>query len=875
MQCNTRQWWTSMAGAVALTVSATASNAAVLYLGLPNGRSIAYSTVGGAMPWKARATSDLPDVGGYAAPTFADLDGDGDHDALVGENGGLVQAWANVGSDAAPVWERRAAWDPGLDVGSAAAPALGDIDGDGDADLLIGAASGAIVAFANVGGVGGPKWQRRTAWDFAGGAQYARPAFGRLDGDARLDLLVGTAPGDVYAFLATGDPSAPFVRAPGWDLPRTSTRTNPGLGDLDGDGDFDVIVADGSARSVAYENTGRGWKLRSDWAIADPGSGPAVPALRPGELSATPPPPPPPKGGSAPIAKLTATPVAGPPPLRVQLDASGSSDADGDALAYSWSFGDGLTGGPPAPSGNPAVGIKAAPPAYTAARSKRDGKKYPEAVSAYLALVTNLVPLTAVQEIGPIARKGTNRIDRVARWYLQKIAHDLGGIYLFNDVDRSGCERYAASLRYSRESKAQAIAGGFPKLPELNGTVGNIKRAEQKLRDGRCAIPPEGPVFASTMAIPAAGARADHEYLNSGTYTARVTVTAGGQSTTASVTITVGDDVLPPPPGGPDDNDADPLEGFGADTPGGAGGRVVIVSEPTEAAVRAAIQAANAGRTIVRFDTPGPIQISKSLPRLEGSFVTIEGNGATLVARSGASVNLIDVRGSDVIVRNLRLRNGSDNLRAQGNGAQRIVFSHVSSTGASDDGISIGYGARDVTVQYCFLAGNTRSIFLKYGSTTNVSVHHTWIMKQWIRGPLVSGSAVVDLRNLIVEDWTLWGTRFEASASGNIVNSLFVLGTHARAEGGKADSALRLQQSGPVFVAGNTYEGYAVAAKQASSPTPVDVPPVTTHAGAEMRDRVRGRAGCLPRDAVDQAYVERQDQWDVTESKAFRIGEVR
>lgn len=875
MQCNTRRWWTLVAGAVALAAAATISDAAVLYLGLPNGRSVAYTTHDDAVPWIARSASDLPDVGGYAAPSFADLDGDGDMDALVGENGGLVQAFANVGSDGVPTWERRTVWDPGFDVGSAAAPALGDIDGDGDADLLVGGASGALVAFVNAGGPGAPAWQRRPEWDFASGAQYARPTFGRIDGDARLDLLVGTEPGDVYAFLATGNGSAPYVRASAWDVPKSSTRTNPALGDLDGDGDADVIVVDGSARSVAYQNNGHGWSIKSVWAVADPGSGPAVPALRPGELGAAPPPPPPPSDDTPPIAKLSATPVAGPPPLRVRLDAGGSKDPDGDPITFSWSFGDGMTGGPPPPSGDAAAAIKAAPAGYNAARVKRDGRKYPEAVRLYLDLVTALVPLTSVKEIGPIARKGTNRIDRVARWYLQKIAHDLGGIYLYNDVDRSGCERYAASLRYSRESKAQAVAGGFPKLPELNGTVGNIKRAEQKLREFGCTIPPDGPLFASTIAVPAAGIQAEHEYLTPGTYTAQVTVTAAGVSATASVQIVVGDGVLPPAPGGPGDNDADPLEGFGAGTPGGAGGRVITVSEPTDAAVRAAFEQANAGRAIVRFDTPGPILITRTLPRLEGSFITIEGNGATLVATAGAFVNLIDVRGHDVIVRNLRLRNGADNLRAQGTTAQRIVFSHISSTGASDDGISVGYGARDVTVQYCFLAGNTRSLFLKYGTTTNVSVHHTWMMKQWIRGPLISGSAVVDLRNLIVEDWTLWGARFEAESSGNVVNSLFVLGPHARDEGGKADSALRLEQSGAVFSAGNTYEGYAVSSNEASSPTPIDAPPVTTHAGAEMRDRVRGRAGCLPRDAVDQAYVERTDQWDVSESKAFRIAEVR
>jgi hypothetical protein len=218
----------------------------------------------------------------------------------------------------------------------------------------------------------------------------------------------------------------------------------------------------------------------------------------------------------------------------------------------------------------------------------------------------------------------------------------------------------------------------------------------------------------------------------------------------------------------------------------------------------------------------------------------------------------------------MRLRNGGDNLRAQKSGAYNIVFSHISSSGAGDDGISIGYGAHDVTVQYCFLAGNTRSLFLKYGATTHLSIHHTWVMKQWIRGPLVSTNVMADIRNVIVEDWALWGMRFEASSSGNIVNSIFRLGSYAKSIGGKAN-ALNLIQDGQVFSDGNIYEGLATEQRQASAASPIDAPPVTTLPAADAEDLVEARAGCMPRDAIDQAYIDTKSGWHVGESTPFRI----
>lgn len=320
----------------------------------------------------------------------------------------------------------------------------------------------------------------------------------------------------------------------------------------------------------------------------------------------------------------------------------------------------------------------------------------------------------------------------------------------------------------------------------------------------------------------------------------------------------------------------EPYEGFGATTPGGEGGAEIHITEATDTAVRNAWKAANAGNRVIVFDVGGPIAIASPLPLLTGNFITIEGNGVTL---DGSAINatdaMVDVRGHDVIVRNMRLRNAGDNLRAQESGAYNIVFAHISSTGAMDDGISIGYGAHDLTVQYCFLAGNTRSMFMKYGGTTNVTVHHDWFMKQWIRGPLIY-AAFADVRNIVVEDWTLWGSRFESNgAGGNAISSLWRLSAFAESRGGKPDSSLYAYMgasAGDIYVEDNGFEGQAVESSSLNghATTPFPAPAVTTQSRAQMEGIVTSKAGCLPRDATDQAYIDLTMNWDVADGNPLR-----
>jgi large repetitive protein len=95
------------------------------------------------------------DVGSNSAPAFGDLDGDGDLDIVLGNNYGQLFTITNTGTVPTPVFGAPVQIG-GIDVGTNSSPALGDLDGDGDLDIVVGDDLGQLFTITNTGTAAAP-----------------------------------------------------------------------------------------------------------------------------------------------------------------------------------------------------------------------------------------------------------------------------------------------------------------------------------------------------------------------------------------------------------------------------------------------------------------------------------------------------------------------------------------------------------------------------------------------------------------------------------------------------------------------------------------------------------------------------------------------
>ncbi len=229
------------------------------------------------------------DVGADSYPVFADLDGDGDQDLLISNkistqdfDTGTIHYFENVSVSGQLSWQER---DP-LDIGGHynLAPAVADLDADGDLDMLVGTWNKGSLYFRNDGTPQVPNFvQDESKTVVLTRGSNSTPALVDIDADGDLDLFIGESSGDLNFYRnngSLGSPQFDLISDKFEDID-VGRRSVPRFADLDGDGDQDLILGREIEGVVVYMNEGTPTQPRFVESIPLPASFPilAVPAF--------------------------------------------------------------------------------------------------------------------------------------------------------------------------------------------------------------------------------------------------------------------------------------------------------------------------------------------------------------------------------------------------------------------------------------------------------------------------------------------------------------------------------------------------------------------------------------------------------------------
>ncbi len=325
---------------------------------------------------------------------------------------------------------------------------------------------------------------------------------------------------------------------------------------------------------------------------------------------------------------------------------------------------------------------------------------------------------------------------------------------------------------------------------------------------------------------------------------------------------------------------AEPFQGFGAETPGGKGGKrlgVTTLADSGPGSLREAVE--TKGPRVITFKVAGEIHLEKTLTILD-PFITIDASSAPApgVTLTDASVF---IKTHDVILRHLRSRPGDKGKTRLPDvhgvslaSASNVLIDHCSVYWGIDENIGM-YQCQDLTIQWCILAEglfrnkhdkgpHSMGILIGGDKTDRVSLHHCLFASNNQRNPRVQ-NGISDVRNNVFYNSGAAGGYYSGDTRGNFVGNLYISGPDTK----RNKKAVVITPEVRLFVKDSALVeddariedwDMVVVAKDApprKATKPFDTPPVDTLPLADVYEAVLGKAGAtLPvRDAVDERVV--------------------
>jgi len=237
-----------------------------LFLGDDNYGIAYYINVGSVTSFSFATTPDIANVVNsttyrWLTPAFADTDGDGDKELVCGEKDGHLVHYDKAVNGSSFVYNFTSASYAGVNFGQSGAstPFFADLNGNGNIDLIVGSVFGKTHLYD---GNGSNSYSLKTdQFGYTDLTQvqgtFSSPLLVDLDNDGDLDMLIGNGLSVEYWKNVGVDQNYPTWEVVSENyLSSTYVITNLSAWDYDNDGDLDIFFGTNSGGVGLYKNNG-------------------------------------------------------------------------------------------------------------------------------------------------------------------------------------------------------------------------------------------------------------------------------------------------------------------------------------------------------------------------------------------------------------------------------------------------------------------------------------------------------------------------------------------------------------------------------------------------------------------------------------------